>query len=121
MATFLSIIRRVYLTLYNWIVFAGWAQVLYFAVKTLKETGHENVYDAVEKPLQLAQTAAVLEVNFSWISRFGQITCFCNSATDWFKAVSHLGHPLQLSRGPITFSCCVTGHKLVYHGGDSFF
>ncbi|WZZ91661.1 very-long-chain (3R)-3-hydroxyacyl-CoA dehydratase PASTICCINO 2-like [Brassica napus] len=62
MATFLSIIRRVYLTLYNWIVFAGWAQVLYFAVKTLKETGHENVYDAVEKPLQLAQTAAVLEI-----------------------------------------------------------
>ncbi|KAJ4883084.1 Very-long-chain (3R)-3-hydroxyacyl-CoA dehydratase PASTICCINO 2 [Raphanus sativus] len=62
MASFLSIIRRVYLTLYNWIVFAGWAQVLYFAVKTLKETGHENVYDAVEKPLQLAQTAAVLEI-----------------------------------------------------------
>ncbi|WZZ22694.1 hypothetical protein YC2023_124081 [Brassica napus] len=62
MASFLSIIRRVYLTLYNWIVFAGWAQVLYFAVKTLKETGHENVYEAVEKPLQLAQTAAVLEI-----------------------------------------------------------
>uniref|UniRef100_M4CXT2 Very-long-chain (3R)-3-hydroxyacyl-CoA dehydratase n=1 Tax=Brassica campestris TaxID=3711 RepID=M4CXT2_BRACM len=62
MASFLSTIRRVYLTLYNWIVFAGWAQVLYFAVKTLKETGHENVYDAVEKPLQLAQTAAVLEI-----------------------------------------------------------
>ena len=39
------------------------AQVLYFAVKTLKETGHEHVYDAVEKPLQLAQTAAVLEVS----------------------------------------------------------
>ncbi|CAH2073235.1 unnamed protein product [Thlaspi arvense] len=38
------------------------AQVLYFAVKTLKETGHENVYDAIEKPLQLAQTAAVLEI-----------------------------------------------------------
>ena len=38
------------------------AQVLYFAVKTLRESSHEHVYDAVEKPLQLAQTAAVLEV-----------------------------------------------------------
>ncbi|VVB18300.1 unnamed protein product [Arabis nemorensis] len=38
------------------------AQVLYFAIKTLKETGYENVYDAIEKPLQLAQTAAVLEI-----------------------------------------------------------
>ncbi|CAG7879110.1 unnamed protein product [Brassica rapa] len=72
MAGSFSFVRRVYLTLYNWIVFAGWqvkvllrsllAQVLYFAVKTLKETGHEHVYDAVEKPLQLAQTAAVLEI-----------------------------------------------------------
>ncbi|CAF1696923.1 unnamed protein product [Brassica napus] len=72
MAGSFSFVRRVYLTLYNWIVFAGWQvkvllrslldQVLYFAVKTLKESGHENVYDAVEKPLQLAQTAAVLEI-----------------------------------------------------------
>jgi very-long-chain (3R)-3-hydroxyacyl-CoA dehydratase len=62
MAGFLSVVRRVYLTLYNWIVFAGWAQVLYLAITTLKETGYENVYDAIEKPLQLAQTAAVLEI-----------------------------------------------------------
>ncbi|CAN8299066.1 unnamed protein product [Cochlearia groenlandica] len=61
MAGITSMIRRVYLTLYNWIVFAGW-QVLYIAIKTLKESGHENVYDAIEKPLQLAQTAAVLEI-----------------------------------------------------------
>ncbi|CAB89395.1 putative protein phosphatase [Arabidopsis thaliana] len=103
MAGFLSVVRRVYLTLYNWIVFAGW-QVLYLAITTLKETGYENVYDAIEKPLQLAQTAAVLE-----------ISCFCNSATDRFKAISHLGHPIQFSRGPISFSCYVAGHKLVYH------
>lgn len=38
-------------------------QVLYFALKTLKESGHEQVYDAVERPLQLAQTAAILEVH----------------------------------------------------------
>lgn len=37
-------------------------QVLYFALKTLNESGHEKVYDAVERPLQLAQTAAVMEV-----------------------------------------------------------
>lgn len=31
-------------------------------MKTLKDSGHEHVYNAVEKPLQLAQTAAVLEI-----------------------------------------------------------
>lgn len=40
------------------------SQVLYLAVKTLIEYGHEHVYDAVEKPLQLAQSAAFLEVHF---------------------------------------------------------
>ena len=40
----------------------GRFQVLYLALKTLKESGHEHVYDAVEKPLLLAQSAAVLEV-----------------------------------------------------------
>ncbi|KAL5556555.1 hypothetical protein UlMin_038791 [Ulmus minor] len=62
MAGFLSFLKRVYLTLYNWTVFVGWFQVLYFAVKTLKESGHEQVYNAVERPLQFAQTAAVLEI-----------------------------------------------------------
>jgi len=99
MAGFLSLLKRVYLSIYNWAVFFGWldllllllliffisflllqsyqfsfllglfvgttdfrAQVLYFAVKTLIESGHEHVYNAVEKPLLLAQTAAVLEI-----------------------------------------------------------
>ncbi|KAH9664365.1 Very-long-chain (3R)-3-hydroxyacyl-CoA dehydratase PASTICCINO 2A [Citrus sinensis] len=62
MAGCLSLLRRLYLTAYNWTVFAGWAQVLYLALKTLNESGHENVYKAVERPLQLAQTAAVLEI-----------------------------------------------------------
>ncbi|CAI0463815.1 unnamed protein product [Linum tenue] len=62
MAGFLSMLRRTYLAVYNWAVFIGWAQVLFLAVKTLKESGHEHVYSAVEKPLQLAQTAAILEV-----------------------------------------------------------
>uniref|UniRef100_A0A7C8YJA4 Very-long-chain (3R)-3-hydroxyacyl-CoA dehydratase n=1 Tax=Opuntia streptacantha TaxID=393608 RepID=A0A7C8YJA4_OPUST len=62
MAGLLSLLKRVYLSIYNWAVFFGWAQVLYFAVKTLIESGHEHVYNAVEKPLLLAQTAAVLEI-----------------------------------------------------------
>ncbi|KAM6563947.1 hypothetical protein CsatB_023945 [Cannabis sativa] len=62
MAGFPSLLRRVYLTLYNWTVFAGWLQVLYFAVITLKDSGHQNVYNAVQRPLQLAQSAAVLEI-----------------------------------------------------------
>ncbi|RWW78673.1 hypothetical protein BHE74_00013114 [Ensete ventricosum] len=37
-------------------------QVLYFAVKALREGGPTTVYDSVERPLQLAQTAAVMEV-----------------------------------------------------------
>ncbi|KAK1361796.1 Very-long-chain (3R)-3-hydroxyacyl-CoA dehydratase [Heracleum sosnowskyi] len=58
----MGFLSRTYLTIYNWTVFIGWAQVLYLAVKTLIESGHEHVYDAVEKPLQLAQSAAFLEI-----------------------------------------------------------
>ncbi|XWS45013.1 hypothetical protein CRYUN_Cryun15aG0099300 [Craigia yunnanensis] len=36
--------------------------VLFLALKTLKESGHEHVYDSVEKPLLLSQSAAVLEI-----------------------------------------------------------
>ncbi|CAL9211719.1 unnamed protein product, partial [Musa hybrid cultivar] len=62
MAGFLSTLRRIYLSLYNWTVFVGWFQVLYFAVKALREGGPTTVYDSVERPLQLAQTAAVMEI-----------------------------------------------------------
>lgn len=62
MAGFLSLLRRVYLSLYNWVLFFGWAQVLYLALRTLRESSYEHVYDAVEKPLQFAQTAAILEI-----------------------------------------------------------
>lgn len=62
MAGALTALRRLYLSVYNWAVFAGWAQVLFFALKTLKESSYTEVYAAVEKPLQLAQTAAVLEI-----------------------------------------------------------
>uniref|UniRef100_A0A453GX68 very-long-chain (3R)-3-hydroxyacyl-CoA dehydratase n=1 Tax=Aegilops tauschii subsp. strangulata TaxID=200361 RepID=A0A453GX68_AEGTS len=58
----MAAVKRAYLAVYNWAVFFGWAQVLYFAVDALLRSGHEGVYAAVERPLQLAQTAAVLEV-----------------------------------------------------------
>ncbi|KAJ4808155.1 Very-long-chain (3R)-3-hydroxyacyl-CoA dehydratase [Rhynchospora pubera] len=51
-------------TNYNWAVFTGWIQVLVFAIKALNESRPAAVYDAVEKPLQLAQTATILEVEF---------------------------------------------------------
>lgn len=57
-----SAVRRLYLSVYNWVVFYGWAQVLCYAVVALRETGHEAVYAAVERPLQYAQTAAVMEI-----------------------------------------------------------
>ncbi|VVA21050.1 PREDICTED: very-long-chain [Prunus dulcis] len=62
MAGALSALRRLYLSLYNWTVFLGWLQVLYLALKTLNESGHQHVYKAVERPLLLAQSAAVLEI-----------------------------------------------------------
>uniref|UniRef100_A0A1D1Z1H4 Very-long-chain (3R)-3-hydroxyacyl-CoA dehydratase n=1 Tax=Anthurium amnicola TaxID=1678845 RepID=A0A1D1Z1H4_9ARAE len=62
MAGVLSGLRRAYLSVYNWAVFAGWLQVLFLAVKTLRESGHGDVYAAVERPLLLAQTAAVMEI-----------------------------------------------------------
>ncbi|XP_066356918.1 very-long-chain (3R)-3-hydroxyacyl-CoA dehydratase PASTICCINO 2A-like [Miscanthus floridulus] len=54
--------RRLYLSVYNRVVFFGWAQVLYYAVLTLRESGHKAVYAAVERPLQFAQTAAIMEI-----------------------------------------------------------
>ncbi|KAM0067652.1 putative very-long-chain (3R)-3-hydroxyacyl-CoA dehydratase [Helianthus debilis subsp. tardiflorus] len=62
MAAFLSLLRRLYLTAYNWILFAGWFQVLFLTLKTLKESGHAHVYSNIQKPLLVAQTAALLEL-----------------------------------------------------------
>ncbi|KAL2254764.1 very-long-chain (3R)-3-hydroxyacyl-CoA dehydratase PASTICCINO 2 [Sesamum indicum] len=67
MAGMFSSIRRFYLILYNWILFLGWLQVFYLAVKTLRESGHQSVYAAVDKPLILAQSAALLEIFHSLI------------------------------------------------------
>ncbi|KAL6496827.1 Very-long-chain (3R)-3-hydroxyacyl-CoA dehydratase PASTICCINO 2A [Orobanche hederae] len=47
---------------YYWTVFFSWFQVFYLAVKTLSNSGHQSVYAAVEKPLLLSQSAALLEI-----------------------------------------------------------
>ena len=44
--------------------------MLYYAILALLESGHEAVYGAVERPLQFAQTAAIMEVSFG--------SCFCH-------------------------------------------
>lgn len=53
-----------YLVLYNAALAGGWAYVLYLAAAELVATGGkwEGVWDKVEQPLKVAQTAAVLEV-----------------------------------------------------------
>lgn len=62
MAESSSLLRRLYLSLYNWALFIGWFQVLYLALKTLNESGPQRVYNAVQRPLLLAQSAAGLEI-----------------------------------------------------------
>ncbi|RDY06328.1 Very-long-chain (3R)-3-hydroxyacyl-CoA dehydratase PASTICCINO 2A, partial [Mucuna pruriens] len=64
MAGFFSLLRRLYLTAYNFTLFVGWYYSLSISL-TLKESGHGNIYHAAEKPLLFAQTAAVLEVFWS--------------------------------------------------------
>ncbi|KAJ4964308.1 hypothetical protein NE237_024247 [Protea cynaroides] len=62
-----SVLRRLYLGTYNWVVFVGWASVLYKALTILSGPGYQHVYGAVETPLLLAQTAAVLEIIHSMV------------------------------------------------------
>ncbi|KAI8475074.1 MAG: tyrosine phosphatase-like protein [Monoraphidium minutum] len=52
-----------YLALYNGALFAGWGYVLYLTYKTVLEGGGtQDVWQAVELPLKVSQTAALLEV-----------------------------------------------------------
>ncbi|KAG5062129.1 hypothetical protein JHK85_003312 [Glycine max] len=89
MAGFFSLLRRLYLTAYNFTLFVGWFQVLYIVLKTLKESGHESIYHAAEKPLLFAQTAAVLE------QRAGAVSSNSNLATDRFEVVAGLGNLVE--------------------------
>ncbi|XP_052162805.1 very-long-chain (3R)-3-hydroxyacyl-CoA dehydratase PASTICCINO 2A-like isoform X4 [Oryza glaberrima] len=55
-------VRRLYLSLYNWIVFIGWVQVSWFMILALLKNGYDAVYAAVEQHLLFAQTAAIMEI-----------------------------------------------------------
>ncbi|KAK3160350.1 hypothetical protein QOZ80_1BG0058380 [Eleusine coracana subsp. coracana] len=57
-----SWVSRIYLSMYNWVIFFGWAQVLYYAILALLGSGHETIYAAVEQPLLFTQTAAFMEI-----------------------------------------------------------
>ncbi|TVU21870.1 hypothetical protein EJB05_31541 [Eragrostis curvula] len=62
MAAVNSGVLRLYLSVYNWVIFFGWAQVLYNAILALLGSGHQTVYAAVEQPLLFMQTAAFMEI-----------------------------------------------------------
>ncbi|KAG4936124.1 hypothetical protein JHK85_051043 [Glycine max] len=84
MAGFFSLLRRLYLSLYNWTVLFGWCQVLYFVLKTLNESGHQHVYSAAEKPLHYAQSAAVLE---EYVSSGNYLKLFLTFLSFWCGVV----------------------------------
>ncbi|WVZ10976.1 hypothetical protein V8G54_015506 [Vigna mungo] len=101
MAGFFSLLRRVYLTAYNYTLFAGWFLVLFTVLKTLKESGHENLYIAAEKPLFFSQTAAVLEILHGLVGESGAVSSNSNLAADRFKVVRGLGHFMEFPRGDL--------------------
>ena len=55
-------LAKTYLASYNAALVAGWSYVLILAFAALRTAGPSAVYAAVERPLALAQTAAVLEI-----------------------------------------------------------
>ncbi|KAG6557859.1 hypothetical protein Mapa_000627 [Marchantia paleacea] len=57
-----STLRWLYLSAYNVVLFFGWLQILYLAIEALRKDGPASVYAAVEKPLQIWQTAACFEI-----------------------------------------------------------
>ncbi|BAD61104.1 tyrosine phosphatase -like [Oryza sativa Japonica Group] len=73
-----SMVRRLYLSIYNWVAFIGWAQVLCYMTLALLDKGHEAVYAAIERPLLFTQTAAILEVlTQSYIFVTSLLICWC--------------------------------------------
>ena len=55
-------LAKAYLALYNLALIAGWSLVLALGASALRTGGPSTVYAAVEFPLTIAQTAAVLEI-----------------------------------------------------------
>lgn len=54
---------KIYLVFYNVVLTLGWGVILVLAVQHLtKKNTHIGLYDSVEKPLKIFQSAAILEV-----------------------------------------------------------
>uniref|UniRef100_A0A0E0FG99 Uncharacterized protein n=1 Tax=Oryza nivara TaxID=4536 RepID=A0A0E0FG99_ORYNI len=66
-------VRRLYLSLYNWIVLIGWVQVSWFMILALLKNGYDAVYAAVEQHLLFAQTAAIMELYNFFVSLLMEI------------------------------------------------
>ncbi|KAF9678193.1 hypothetical protein SADUNF_Sadunf07G0009600 [Salix dunnii] len=94
------------------------SQVLFLAVKTLKDSGHEHVYNAVEKPLQLAQTAAVLEIlhglvgGYPFSFSFSFVFVYYYHALGVFKICLLSCNDEGLVRSPITATLPQIGSRL---------
>lgn len=59
----MAVLGKIYLIAYNVVLTLGWAVILALSVQHLaKRKTHVGLYDSVEKPLKIFQSAAILEV-----------------------------------------------------------
>ncbi|XBH80692.1 hypothetical protein VPH35_106385 [Triticum aestivum] len=61
------VVRRLYLSVYNWAAFFGWAHVLCHATLALLVRKPEAIYTAIEQPLLVTRTAALMEIVHSLV------------------------------------------------------
>uniref|UniRef100_A0A0D3EJM6 Very-long-chain (3R)-3-hydroxyacyl-CoA dehydratase n=1 Tax=Oryza barthii TaxID=65489 RepID=A0A0D3EJM6_9ORYZ len=95
-----SMVRRLYLSIYNWVAFIGWAQVLCYTILALLDKGHEAVYAAIERPLLFTQTAAILEVLGELeIERVGEVSSVFYSPTNYWKVTRYSFYGMKESFG----------------------
>lgn len=84
-----SVLRRLYLSVYNWIVFIRWVQVSWSMILALLEKRYEAVYAAVEQHLLFAQTAAIMEVCFFSCCLYSSKTVNLDAAVQLFCFIAH--------------------------------
>uniref|UniRef100_A0A0E0FG96 Very-long-chain (3R)-3-hydroxyacyl-CoA dehydratase n=1 Tax=Oryza nivara TaxID=4536 RepID=A0A0E0FG96_ORYNI len=95
-----SMVRRLYLSIYNWVAFIGWAQVLCYMILALLDKGHEAVYAAIERALLFTQTAAILEVLGELeIERVGEVSSVFYSPTNYWKVTRYSFYGMKESFG----------------------
>ncbi|KAF5470659.1 hypothetical protein F2P56_011158 [Juglans regia] len=80
-------------------------KVLYLAVQTLRESGHEHVYDAIQLLLQLTQTSALLEI--------------IHGLVDWLQVVFDVGYLVEFPSDSESHTCDLPGDQLVHHRDSS--